>query len=92
LEIIMSEENFVVVQERGHAGLITLNRAKALNALNLGMIRAISAALLKWRDQANIQLVAIRGMGKADDGSFQPFGSFCAGGDIRFFHQAALEP
>jgi enoyl-CoA hydratase/carnithine racemase len=90
LEIIMSEENFVVVQERGHAGLITLNRAKALNALNLGMIRAISAALLKWRDQANIQLVAIRGMGKADDGSFQPFGSFCAGGDIRFFHQAAL--
>ena len=94
----MSEENFVIIEERGNAGLITLNRPKALNALSLGMVRQITAALLKWRDQANIQLVAIRGMGKASDGSttagvspsFQPFGSFCAGGDIRFFHQAAL--
>ena len=94
----MNEENFVIVEERGNAGLITLNRPKALNALSLGMVRQINAALLKWRDQANIQLVAIRGMGKAADASttagvsssFQPFGSFCAGGDIRFFHQAAL--
>jgi enoyl-CoA hydratase len=86
----MSEDSFVVVEERGNAGLITLNRPKALNALSLGMVRQITAALLKWRDQANIQLVAIRGMGKAADGSFQSFGSFCAGGDIRFFHQAAL--
>jgi enoyl-CoA hydratase/carnithine racemase len=86
----MSEDNFVIVEERGNAGLITLNRPKALNALSLGMVREITAALLKWRDQANIQLVAIRGMGKTADGSFQPFGSFCAGGDIRFFHQAAL--
>jgi enoyl-CoA hydratase/carnithine racemase len=86
----MSEENFVIVEERGHAGLITLNRPKALNALSLGMVRDLTAALLKWRDQANIQLVAIRGMGKLPDGSFAPFGSFCAGGDIRFFHQAAL--
>ena len=94
----MSQDDFVLIEERGNAGLITLNRPKALNALSLPMIRAITAALLKWRDQSNIQLVAIRGMGKAADGSttagvsssFQPFGSFCAGGDIRFFHQAAL--
>ncbi len=86
----MSEENFVIVEERGHAGLITLNRPKALNALSLGMIRHITAALLKWKDAAHIQLVAIRGTGKQADGSFAPFGSFCAGGDIRFFHQAAL--
>ncbi|MBS7807127.1 enoyl-CoA hydratase/isomerase family protein [Variovorax sp. PCZ-1] len=86
----MSEDNFVLVEERGNAGLITLNRPKALNALSLGMVRQITAALLKWRDQANIQLVAIRGTGKLPDGSFAPFGSFCAGGDIRFFHQAAL--
>jgi enoyl-CoA hydratase/carnithine racemase len=90
LEIIMSNENFVIVEERGHAGLITLNRPKALNALSLGMIRDITAALLKWKDAAHIQLVAIRGIGKQPDGSFAPFGSFCAGGDIRFFHQAAL--
>ncbi len=101
----MNQENFVIVEERGHAGLITLNRPKALNALSLGMVRDITAALLKWKVAAHIQLVAIRGMGKAVDdvttagvtsttagvsSTFQPFGSFCAGGDIRFFHQAAL--
>lgn len=86
----MSNENLVQIEERGHAGLITLNRPKALNALNLPMVRAITAALLKWRDDTKIQLVAVRGMGKQADGSFAPFGSFCAGGDIRFFHQAAL--
>ncbi len=86
----MSDDNLVLIEERGHAGLITLNRPKALNALNLSMIRAITQALLRWRDAPQIKLVAIRGMGKAQDGSFQPFGSFCAGGDIRFFHQAAL--
>jgi enoyl-CoA hydratase/carnithine racemase len=90
LEIILSNENFVIVEEHGHAGLITLNRPKALNALSMGMIRDITAALLKWKDAAHIQLVAIRGMGKAADGLFQPFGSFCAGGDIRFFHHAAI--
>jgi enoyl-CoA hydratase/carnithine racemase len=90
LEIIMNQDNFVIIEERGHAGLITLNRAKALNALSLGMIRDITAALLKWKDAAHIQLVAIRGTGKLPDGGFAPFGAFCAGGDIRFFHQAAL--
>ncbi len=86
----MSSENLVQIEELGHAGLITLNRPKALNALNLPMIRAITQALLEWRDKPQIKLVAIRGTGKTSDGGFAPFGSFCAGGDIRFFHQAAL--
>ena len=86
----MSSEDLVLIEERGNAGLITLNRPKALNALNLPMIRAITAALLAWRDKPQIKLVAIRGTGKLPDGSFAPFGAFCAGGDIRFFYQAAL--
>jgi enoyl-CoA hydratase/carnithine racemase len=84
------ESKLVVTEERGHAGLITLNRPKALNALSLEMVRALTSALLRWRDSPQIKLVAIRGMGKQADGSFAPFGAFCAGGDIRFFHQAAL--
>ncbi len=85
-------DNHITLEVRGNAGLITLNRAKALNALSLPMIRQITAALLDWRAQPAIQCVAIRGMGK-DANSLSgsaPFGSFCAGGDIRFFHQAAL--
>lgn len=70
---------------RGSAGLITLDRPKALNALSLDMIRDLTAALLAWRDDPRVERVALRGMGKEG-----PFGAFCAGGDIRFFHQAVL--
>ncbi len=91
----MQAEQHLIVEVRGGAGLITLNRPKALNALSLPMIRQITAALLDWRVQPAIKLVAIRGMGKnpahATDSTapaFTPFGSFCAGGDIRYFHQA----
>jgi enoyl-CoA hydratase/carnithine racemase len=78
----MSEVESVV---SAGVGLITLNRPKALNALSLSMIRELTTVLLAWRGDASVRAVAIRGQGK--DG---PFGAFCAGGDIRFFHQAAL--
>lgn len=75
----------VLTEVRGGVGFITLNRPKALNALSLSMIRELTAALLAWRDDAAVTAVAIRGVNKEG-----PFGAFCAGGDIRFFHQAAL--
>lgn len=81
----MNASSDVVTEVVGRAGLVTLNRPRALNALSLDMIRALTAALLAWRDDPRVELVAIRGMGK--DGAF---GAFCAGGDIRFFHHAAL--
>ena len=66
-------------------GLITLNRPEALNALTLEMVNRLSAVLNAWRDDPNIEVVAIRGNHKQG-----PFGAFCAGGDIRFFHDAAI--
>jgi enoyl-CoA hydratase len=69
----------------GALGLITLNRPKALNALSLDMVRALTAILLQWQNDPSVLAVAIRGSNKEG-----PFGAFCAGGDIRFFHQAAL--
>jgi len=73
-------------------GLITLNRPKALNALSLPMVQALLATLLAWRDDPAVFAVAIRGSNKVGrPGSPEAlFGGFCAGGDIRFFHQAAL--
>jgi len=65
-------------------GLITLNRPGALNALSLPMVRALMASLTAWKHDDRILAVAIRGRNKQGD-----FGAFCAGGDIRFFHQAA---
>ena len=35
----------VIVEVRGQVGLITLNRAKALNALSPGMVRSLTATL-----------------------------------------------
>ena len=80
-----SEASPVLTEVRGQVGFITLNRPKALNALTLEMVRLLTECLLAWRDDANIQAVAIRGTNKSG-----VFGAFCAGGDIRFFHQAAL--
>ena len=79
----------LVTEIKGHTGYISLNRPKALNALSLYMIRALMAQLLAWQDDATVQQVAIRGMSKPTaEGVDAPFGNFCAGGDIRFFHQA----
>lgn len=75
----------VIAEVRGQVGCITLNRPKALNALSLPMIRALTQALLSWRDDPRLKVVAVRGSSKHG-----VFGAFCAGGDLRFFHQAAL--
>jgi enoyl-CoA hydratase/carnithine racemase len=75
----------LLTEVRGGVGYITLNRPKALNALSLDMVRALTAALLAWRESPTVHAVAIRGSNKEG-----VFGSFCAGGDIRFFHAAAL--
>jgi len=82
----------ILVERRGSAGLITLNRPKALNALSLQMIRDLSSILRTWRSDPSVLLVAIRGTNKIGrPGTPESlFGGFCAGGDIRFFHQAAL--
>ena len=74
----------VIAQIEGRIGCITLNRPKALNALSLEMVRSLTQALLAWRDNPQVLAVAVRGTGKEG-----PFGAFSAGGDIRFFHQAA---
>lgn len=78
-------ETHAIAEVLGRVGCITLNRPKALNALSLDMVRSITRALEAWRDDDQVLAVAIRGVNKEG-----PFGSFCAGGDIRYFHQAAL--
>lgn len=76
----------VLAEVRGRVGFITLNRPRALNALSLPMVRALTATLQQWKDDAAILGIAIRGSNK--DGVF---GAFCAGGDIRFLHQTGSD-
>ncbi len=70
----------VAFEVRGSAGVITLRRAKALNALSLPMIRAIDAHASAAASDPRIACVVIRGEGKA----------FCAGGDVRAVRDAVL--
>ncbi len=78
-------EAFVMSEVVGRVGCITLNRPKALNALSLNMVRLITQALNAFQANPQVLAVLVRGQGKEG-----PFGHFCAGGDIRYFHQAAL--
>jgi enoyl-CoA hydratase/carnithine racemase/quinol monooxygenase YgiN len=65
-----------------HGGLavITLNRASALNSLSLPMVRALRDALDAWRHDEAVHAVLICSSSEK---------AFCAGGDIRFFYEAA---
>ena len=90
-ETVMTEVAKDVVSEvlcevRGKLGFITLNRPRALNALSLGMVRELMGTLLAWQADQRVLAVAIRGSNKEG-----PFGAFCAGGDIRFLHQAGSQ-
>lgn len=68
----------VLTAIEGHTGVITLNRPTALNSLSLEMVRAMTQALLDWRDDPAVKAVLVRGCSER---------AYCAGGDIRFFHQ-----
>ncbi|WP_404947894.1 enoyl-CoA hydratase/isomerase family protein [Roseateles sp. YR242] len=81
----LQSEGLIRAEVNGCLGLITLNRPQALNALSLPMIRDLTTLLTAWAAEPGIQAVALMGAGR--DG--KP-AAFCAGGDIRFFHQAAL--
>jgi enoyl-CoA hydratase len=70
----MSDEPEVIVRIEGWVGRLTLNRPRALNALNADMCRTISSALLDWQDDGRVGVVLIDGVGER---------AFCAGGDIR---------
>ena len=77
-------EGQVQATVNGCLGLVTLNRPQALNALSLAMVRDITTLLNHWAARPEIQAVALLGAGREGKPP-----AFCAGGDIRFFHQAA---
>ncbi|HEY7581564.1 MAG TPA: enoyl-CoA hydratase/isomerase family protein [Acetobacteraceae bacterium] len=78
----MQDEQTVIARRDGRVGRIVLNRPQALNALDLGMIRACTRALLAWREDPHVHAAVIEGAGDR---------AFCAGGDIRALRQYTLD-
>ncbi|XP_014275119.1 3-hydroxyisobutyryl-CoA hydrolase, mitochondrial [Halyomorpha halys] len=66
-----SESEEVLFETKNKCGVITLNKPKALNAINLSMVQSIYEQLEEWEN--TMSMVIIRGVGRA----------FCAGGDIK---------
>jgi enoyl-CoA hydratase len=73
----MADEPDIICEARGSAGFVLLNRPKALNALNLGMVRELAKALDAWERDPAITRIVVTGAGEK---------AFCAGGDIRSLH------
>jgi len=71
----------VLVHREGIAGHLTLNRPKAIHALTHPMCSTMIAALIAWRDEAEVQVVIVEhGEGRG----------FCSGGDINLLRHSAL--
>ncbi|MFB1043949.1 enoyl-CoA hydratase/isomerase family protein [Streptomyces chrestomyceticus] len=73
-------DDSVLLRTEGRTAYLTLNRPKALNALDHAMVRRIAAALDAWEHDPAVGTVVITGAGER---------GLCAGGDIRAIHQDA---
>lgn len=67
-------EDSVFAGRREAVGHIVLNRTKALNAIDLAMVRDIRSQMAAFARDKSVGSVLIRGMGEK---------AFCAGGDVR---------
>jgi enoyl-CoA hydratase len=74
IEPRMTTEPEIIARIENAVGRITLNRPKAIHALNRPMCEVMTQALLAWRDDAAVTSVLIDHAGER---------GFCAGGDIR---------
>jgi enoyl-CoA hydratase len=68
----------ILFDRRGAAGIITLNRPKALNAVTHDMVRALAKKLREWASDPAVTRVIIKAAGER---------AFCAGGDIRDLYE-----
>jgi enoyl-CoA hydratase len=71
--ILEQQEHDALTYVDGRVGRMRLNRPKAIHALNLNMVHAMTNALISWRDDPRVELILIdhaEGRG------------FCAGGDV----------
>jgi len=68
--VVFSQEN----SGRFKVGYVALNNPRALNALDLGMLRSMEAKLLEWWQNENLACVVLYAESEK---------AFCAGGDVK---------
>jgi enoyl-CoA hydratase len=75
----MPKEPEILLDRRGAAGIVTLNRPAALNAVTRAMVRTLSEALERWRHDGAVSRVILTAAGGR---------AFSAGGDLRHIYEA----
>lgn len=75
----MSETHGIGFEIRGAAGIVTLDRPKALNAVTHGMVRAMKAQLDAWAADETVTHVVLRSANER---------AFSVGGDVRHLAEA----
>jgi enoyl-CoA hydratase len=73
-------EGDLIVRKEGAAGIIRLNRPKAINAMTLEMSLGIDAALDLFEGDPAVAVVVLEGAGER---------GLCAGGDIRGLYESS---
>lgn len=78
--MIAVEEGDLIARVEGAAGVIRLNRPKAINAVTLEMFREIDKALDRFEADPAVAVILLEGAGER---------GLCAGGDIRALWQSS---
>lgn len=73
-DLAETAEPAVLARASGGLGRLTLNRPRAINALDLGMIDLLHRALDAWEHDTEVDVVLLDGAGER---------GLCAGGDVR---------
>src|SRR5258708_39695636 len=64
----------ILLERRGAAGIVILNRPQALNAVTIGMVDALARQLAEWDGDPAVSRVILTAAGER---------AFSAGGDLR---------
>src|ERR1700730_5143295 len=78
---VAGPEPDLIARREGAAGVIRLNRPKAINAVTLQMFRDIDKALDEFESDPAVGLILLEGAGER---------GLCAGGDIRALYESSL--
>src|ERR1700680_2957914 len=70
----------LIARREGAAGIIRLNRPKAINAVTLEMFRDIDKALDTFQADPDVAVIVLEGAGER---------GLCAGGDIRALYESS---
>jgi len=80
---VTDESDDILSRVEDGVGFVTLNRPKAINSLNQGMVDELSTVLAGWEQDATVGVVVLSGAGER---------GLCAGGDVvAIYHSARAD-